>query len=47
MSKLLRKMDTPENRRYWKHVEKVAKEVARWPKWKREWAKNFLKIETY
>ncbi len=33
--KLVRNMDTPENRAFWRHVDKVAKEVDTWPAWMR------------
>lgn len=31
-----RKMNTKESREYWRAVEKIAKQVKRWPKWKRQ-----------
>ena len=28
------RMDTPESKAFWKHIEKTAKEVRKWPEWK-------------
>lgn len=33
--KIVRKADTPAARRFWEHAERCAKEVAKWPAWKR------------
>jgi len=35
---MYRRMDTPENRKFWASVEKAAAEVRKWPAWKRQWA---------
>lgn len=35
MSKIVRRMDTPTARAFWKSAEESAQEVATWPDWKR------------
>lgn len=42
MQFLTQNNDTEENRKFWDYVHQVTKEVARWPKWKRD-----LKITQY
>lgn len=33
--KLIRNLDTPESREFWRRVQEAAKETAKWPAWKR------------
>ena len=33
VSKVERREDTPERRAYWQSVQRIAREVATWPKW--------------
>jgi hypothetical protein len=33
--RIIRRMDTPENRRWWEEAERIAREVRSWPAWKR------------
>jgi hypothetical protein len=35
MKKIVRNMDSPENRAFWEHAEQAAAEVETWPDWKR------------
>lgn len=35
MKKIIRNMDTPENKLFWEEAEKSAFEVEAWPDWKR------------
>ena len=35
MGKIKRDMSTPENRKFWAHLETVRKEIEGWPEWKR------------
>lgn len=39
-SKLVKNRSTPENAKFWDHVEKVAAEVDKWPDWKKGSATN-------
>lgn len=36
MNKLYKNRSTTETKAYWDMADKVAKEVAKWPKWKRD-----------
>lgn len=33
--KIVRRMDTPEAREFWRFCDEAAKEVSTWPDWKR------------
>jgi hypothetical protein len=40
--KILKRLDTQENRDYWAFVNQCAQEVEQWPEWKRAWARHFF-----
>jgi hypothetical protein len=33
--KITRALSTKETRKFWRHAERMAKEVSKWPEWKR------------
>lgn len=38
-------ISTPENRKFWMEVERVAKEVEKWPEWKKRTGKYIFNLD--
>jgi len=42
---ITKNLSTPENREFWEHVAKVAKEVETWPEWKKQAGKYIFNLD--